>query len=109
MSPEPVAMFNLFPAPLLEWSTGNGVDQVCNVLPRELFDLLVNGRQRLHCRTVVVLAGPIEQLLDLQSLEMRQLNHLDIIAMNSPPLVGTEVTKVPDRHRVVGAQIYFDI
>ena len=85
------------PHELLEVSADDRLNDVGDVGPWELEDLLPLNGQGPHGLLVLVPLGELDELLDRQAVEVRHLDHLDLVAADASTVVAAQVPQVPGR------------
>ena len=87
-----VALVDLAVHPVLERLADDGVDDVAEVGPGELLDLLRDGQMLQHLR---VLLGEVQHRLHLEALVLRDVDHPHVLALDELLLAARDVSQVP--------------
>ena len=65
--------------PVLEVLSHDGVDDICQITTTELLDLFAGRQGTLN---ISIILGEIEDVLDGQAFELRNIYHLDVVAVD---------------------------
>ena len=101
-----VSLVNLGVHPALEVLSHDGVDDICQITPAELLDLLAGRQGPLN---ISIVLGESKDVLDCKALELRNVDHLDIITVDDGLHSHGKISQVPDRDRLVTRQICPDL
>ena len=82
------------------------MDDVREVAPAELLDLLAGWQGPLH---VPVVLGEGEDVLDAEALELRHVDDLDVVAGDDALDAHGQVPEVPDGDGLVAGQVRPDL
>ena len=85
--------------PLGKRLTDHRIDHVADIFTRQLLYLSLQLRQGLHGSRILL--GELDHVLQLESLEVRDTDVLDLVGVDPSPLAGLKITKVKDRDGLV--------
>ena len=97
-----VPLVHLVVDPVLELLAHDGVDHVRKVGPAQLGDLLAGRQCSFH---ISVVLGELEDVLDGQPLELRDVDDLHVVAVDDALHAHGQVSQVPDGDGLVGGQV----
>jgi hypothetical protein len=92
--------------PVLEVLPHDGVDDVREVAPAELLDLLAGWQSTLH---ISIVLGECEDVLDAQAFKLRYIDDFDIVTRNDSLGPHGKVPEVPDSNSLIAWQVSPDL
>ena len=97
-----ISSFNLCIYPVLEILPHDGVNNISQICPAELLNLLA----RWQCPfNISIVLGKVEDVLDRQAFELWNVYDLDIVTVDNCLDPHGQVTKVPDGDGFIAGQI----
>ena len=93
--------------PIIKWLANQGINDVSNVLTRQLLQLGFHHRQRGHY--IVILPGEIHQVMNGQPFKLRNNDMLDVLRFDHFSIPVHQVLHMPNCHCFKARQVGTDI